>query len=148
MENLLKFMNYGCIDSTLYWRMPSLDDDDRNYEIQWRKDHKMPWRFRKVGELFWRLSTIDNLEENLKKESLDLSDFEAKVKHSVLQQVSFADRILRDAWESFGRETVENAVWENQKFMEALEEAVRKITKPESSGPATSPRQRLTLVKK
>ena len=147
MENLLKFMNFGCIDQTLYWRMPSLEGEV-NYEIQWRKDHELAWRFRKVGELFWRLSDVENLQKNLEKESLDLKVFEDKVKHSVLQQVSFADRILRDAWENFGRETVEKAVWENQKFMEALEDAVRKLTKPESSGPALAPRQRLTLIKK
>ena len=123
--------------------MPSTQGDSQ-YEIQWRKDHPSAWRFRKVGDIFWKLSSSEYLVKNLEREPIDLAEFESKVKHSVLQQVSFADRILRDAWESFGRETVEQAVWENQKFMEALEEAVQRLTKTEVKA---EPRKRLTLVK-
>ncbi len=145
MDKLLKFMEFGCIDNKLYWRIPDQDSDDQ-YEVQWRKDHPVAWRYRRMGDLFWKLSSSSHLEENLKSENIDMIALESKVRYSVLQQVAFADRIIRDAWEAFGREVVDQAVWENQRFLEQLEQAVLRLTH-EGQKKAPLARSRLTLVK-
>lgn len=145
MDKLLKFMEFGCIDNKLYWRIPHKETDEQ-YEIQWRKDHPVAWRYRRLGDLFWKLSSSSELEENLIEENVDVIALESKVRYSVLQQVAFADRIMRDAWECFGREVVDQAVWENQRFLEQLEQAVQRLTSDGRKN-APQPRSRLTLVK-
>ena len=143
MEKLSRFLEFGSIDNKLYWRIPGLEAQEM-YEVQWRKDHPIAWRYRKLGEIFWKLSKGNEVASALEKEGIDVHDLESKVRYSVLQQVAFASRIVEDARKQFGKELVDQAISENHEFMNQLEEAVLRLTNQE---PNESKRPSLKIVK-
>ena len=127
MNKLLKFMEMSVIDPQLYWRIPSQDGKDL-YEVQWRREDKSRWRMRKVGEVLWQLSTEESLMGDLNTRGIDAYLFEIKLRNSIMQQVTFADRIVRDAKKIFGQSEVEQAVYEHTSFLLQLEEAIQNLT--------------------
>ena len=144
MQKLSQFLEFGSIDPKLYWRVQDRQNKEL-FEVQWRKDHPCPWRYRKLGDIFWKLCKGDTIGESLENEGVDVLALETKVKYSVLQQVAFADKIVADARKSFGKDTVNQAIEENQQFMEQLEAAVLRLT---SQGKKSSPKPpKLQLVK-
>ncbi len=140
MNKLLKFIEMSCIDPQLYWRVPSQDGKDL-YEIQWRREDKSRWRMRKVGEVLWDLSSDETLTADLQKRGIDAYLFELKLKNSLLQQVTFADRIVKEAKKVFGSNEVGQAVYEHMSFLQQLEDAIVNLTKP--SKKAEKPRLRV-----
>ncbi len=127
MDKLLKFMEMSVIDPQLYWRIPS-QDGKYLYEVQWRREDKSRWRMRKVGDVLWELSTEETLVGDLNSRGIDLYLFEIKLRNSLLQQVTFADRIVRDAKKLFGQSEVEKAVYEHTSFLLQLEDAILHLT--------------------
>ncbi|SMF32653.1 hypothetical protein [Pseudobacteriovorax antillogorgiicola] len=145
MEKLSKFLEFGCIDHRLYWRIPDRQAREL-YEVQWRKDHPTPWRYRRLGDIFWKLCKGEQIAEALEKEGVDVLALETKVRYSVLQQVAFADKIVDDARKQFGKETVDQAIEENQQFMAQLEAAVMRLT-TQGQKNQNPKRPRLQLIK-
>lgn len=127
MQKLSEFLEFSSIDNKLYWRIPSHSAKEL-YEVQWRKDHPKPWRFRKVGDIFWKINTGDTIQTALEAEGVDILALETKVRYSALQQVAFADKIVEDAKKHFGKDNVDQAIDENRTFLQQLEEAVVRIT--------------------
>lgn len=149
MRELLKFVDFACIDSQLYWRTPS-QDGKILFEVQWRKDHPSPWRFRQVGDLFWKLCETDHLLEAFAHAQVDLEGFERKLQHTVLQQIAFADKIVEDGKRIFGADNVQNAIAENHRFMNQLQEAIARLTETQGREPKSTsngPKHPLRLVK-
>lgn len=88
----------------------------------------------------------EELSQKLEELEIDPYFFEIKLKNSLLQQVTYAQRIVSDAKKLFGSEEVERAVVEHLNFMAQLEDALHRLTATQE-GPQLK-RQRLQLVKK
>jgi hypothetical protein len=123
VQKLLKFLDYAGIDAKLYWRVLS-PCEAREYEVQWRKDQTMPWRFRRVGDLFWQMCKTEDLAMAMEKFGLDIAKFERKLHHTILQQVAYADRIVSEGRSILGHEAVDYAIDENQRFLKQLEDVI------------------------
>jgi hypothetical protein len=135
LDKLLNFMELACIDPRMYWKLPTLDGT-QFYEIQWRRDDKLRWRFRKVGALLWELSSEQTLVHQLTQHGLDIELFESKLKTGLLQQVAYADRVVRDACKIMGADAVEQAIADQRSFLSQLEDAIATLTKlPSTSKP-------------
>lgn len=126
MLRILQFLDQACVDTKLYWRIRSIDDRNE-YEIEWRKELPTPWRLRQLGNLFWEFSTHQDLCANLKKHQIDIKHFYKVLKQTILVQVAFADKIVKDASKLLGQTEVEQAIKENQKFMNLLEKAITNL---------------------
>jgi len=126
MDKLLSFMDFACIDPRMYWKVPTLDGAQL-FEVQWRRDDKMRWRFRKVGDLLWELSSEQTLLHQLTERGLDLTLFESKLKSELLQQVAYADRVVRDARTILGSDDVEQAIADQRSFLYKLEDAIAQL---------------------
>lgn len=129
MDKILKFLEFSSIDPRLYWRI-SDRKGEAIYEIQWRREERIHWRLRRIGALLWDLSTEDNLINDLEARDIDVYLFEMKLKNTLLQQVSFASRIVDDAKNLFGPSDVEHAIAEQTSFLQQLEAALVKLTTP------------------
>jgi len=128
LDKLLTFMDFACIDPRMYWKVPTLDGAQL-FEIQWRRDDKLRWRFRKVGDLLWDLSSEQTLVYQLTALGIDMQLFESKLRSGLLQQVAYADRIVRDARTIIGPEAVEQAIADQRSFLSQLEDAISQLTK-------------------
>jgi len=126
MEKLSRFLEFSSIDSKLYWRIPSTQGKDI-FEVQWRKGHPNPWKFRKTDEIFWKICPTEEVMPTLKSHGVDILTLETKVKYSTLQQVAFANKIVDDAKDLFGRDLVEQAIAENKAFMNQLDDAIKRL---------------------
>ncbi len=151
MQKYIDFLEHCAIDPMIYWRIPEQGRDEL-FELQWRSSFQKAWRFRKVGSLFWQLSDSQNLLDELRRAGLDLAFFESKLKHTILQQVAYANKVVTDARRLFGDDPVDEAIYENQQFMQQLEETIRSLTntsKLESIKQPQSPhsRPRLQLIR-
>lgn len=127
MQKYIDFLEHCAIDPMIYWRIPEKDSEVL-FEIQWRSTFQKSWRFRKVGDLFWQLCESKQLTDELRRAGVDLEFFTAKIKYTILQQVAYADKIVRDARNLFGDEPVEDAIHESRQFMQQLEETIRSLT--------------------
>ncbi|HYX34156.1 MAG TPA: hypothetical protein VE954_13710 [Oligoflexus sp.] len=128
LDKLLTFMDFACIDPRMYWRVPTLDGAQL-FEIQWRRDDKLRWRFRKIGDLLWDLSSEQTLVHQLTTRGIDMQFFESKLKSGLLQQVAYADRVVRDARTILGADAVEQAIADQRSFLGQLEDAIAQLTK-------------------
>lgn len=129
MQKMLKFLDYAGIDPQLYWRVAS---SGQEYEIQWHKDRPLAWRFRRVGDLFWQLCRTEDLETTLLRHEIDLVEFQRKLRHTILQQLAFADRIISEGKQIFGQDAVEQAISENHRFLRQLEDVILQVTRNQS----------------
>ena len=143
MQKLSQFLDFGSIDSKLYWRIPCQKGSDL-FEVQWRKGYPTPWRYRRVGEIFWTTANGEELEAGLERDGADVLSLEAKVRYSTLQQVAFANKIVEDAKSQFGSELVLQAIAENNAFMSQLEDAIKRLTLERKT---TNTKARLQLIK-
>lgn len=141
MDKMLKFLDFSCIDPHLYWRISNRAESEI-FEIQWRRDDRVQWRFRRLSDPLWQLCSPEELTRKLEEQGIDSYLFEIKLKNSLLHQVTYAQRIVSDAKQLFGPEEVERAVVEHQSFMAQLEAALHRFT---GAGPAKTPH--LQLVK-
>jgi hypothetical protein len=133
LDKLLNFMEFACIDPRMYWKIPTLTGSDV-FEIQWRRDDKLRWRFRKVGDLLWDLSSEQALVHQLNERGVDVDMFESKLKSGLLQQVAYADRVVRDARKILGTDEVEQAIADQKSFLSQLEDAIALLTKMPQTG--------------
>jgi hypothetical protein len=133
MDKLLNFMDFACIDPRMYWKVPTLDATQL-YEIQWRRDDKLRWRFRKVGDLLWELSSELTLVQQLTEHGIDIQLFESKLRSGLLQQVAYADRVVRDARRILGADAVEQAIADQRSFLSQLEDAIAQLTQMPTLG--------------
>ncbi len=143
MDKILKFLEFSSIDPRLYWRIPNRDGQFV-YEIQWRRDERSRWRVRKLGALLWDLSSDESLVPLLEALQIDVYLFEMKLKNSLMQQVTFAHRIVEDARKLLGSDSIDQAIAEQQDFLKQLEVALLKLTQPR---PTQAPRPQLRMLK-
>ena len=141
MDKLLNFLDFSCIDTKLYWRIPSRSGQNL-YEIQWQRDNTTRWRLRLIGEIFWVLATESTLVSILEAHDIDAEFFATKLRASLLQQVSYANRIVADARLLFGATQVDEALLEQEDFLRQLEQAVAQFT----TKPAIAP-PKLRVIK-
>lgn len=127
MDKLLSLLDFSCIDPMLYWRIETRTLRV-SYEIQWRRGDKFHWRLRKVGGLFWELSSDSALVKLLEAHDIDSQIFEAKLRNSLLQQVTYADRIVQEARALLGSSQVDEAISEQKIFLSLLDEAIQSFT--------------------
>ncbi|MBC7661284.1 MAG: hypothetical protein H7249_16440 [Chitinophagaceae bacterium] len=143
MDKILEFLDFSSIDPQMYWRIPT-EDGAKTFEINWRRDNAVHWRFREFGALFWTLSTTESLMGDLRNVSIDLLRFEESVKTSLLHQVCFADRIVKDSRVLLSSELVDAAVADHEEFLRNIGAIVEKF---KTTPPAAAPSFRLHVVK-
>ncbi|MFW7379603.1 MAG: hypothetical protein ACOH5I_12390 [Oligoflexus sp.] len=145
MQNLLKFLDYAGIDPKLYWRTKSIDGE-QEFEIQWRRDQDLSWRFRRSGDLFWQMCKTDDLITALQQISIDVPAFESKLRYTILQQVAFADKIVREAQQILGEEAVDQAIRDNQRFLQQLEDVILQMTNKVANDSNVTTKPMLRLI--
>jgi hypothetical protein len=123
MDKILEFLDFSSIDPQMYWRLHATASA-KTYEINWRRDATIPWRFRECGALFWTLSRTNEIEARLYAIGIARADFEDAVKTSLLHQVCFADRIVKDSRRLLGNELVDAGIIDHEEFLKNIERVV------------------------
>lgn len=127
MLKLIKFFESKCLESKIYWRVPTLYQETE-FEIEWHRDRRKKWHIRENKEdQQWQVCSTDELLELLNKEKIDIHAFEKKLTVSFLQQIVFAKMLYDEALEFFGEKTVDQAVKETEEFLEKLKSMVLNI---------------------
>lgn len=126
MDKILEFLDFSSIDPQMYWRLQD-KDQTKTFEINWRRDSLIPWRFRECGGLFWTLSKTDEIAARLAQLGIDLEEFEQCLKTSLLHQVCFADRIVKDSRALLGNELVDAGIADHEEFLRNIGNLVEKL---------------------
>lgn len=126
MDKILEFLDFSSIDPQMYWRLQG-QDATKTFEINWRRDSTIPWRFRECGGLFWTLSKTDEIISRLSAAGIDLDEFEQCLKTSLLHQVCFADRIVKDSRSLLGDDLVDAGIQDHEEFLRNIGTLVEKI---------------------
>ena len=95
MDKLLKFMEFGCLDPKLYWRIPD-PQVELSMKFNGEKTTLLPGATARLA-MFSGSLVAQVTNGKPPKEKIDVVTLESKVKYSVLQQVAYADRILKNA---------------------------------------------------
>ena len=132
MDKILEFLDFSSVDPQMYWRITS-PDGLRTFEINWRRDHTVHWRFREFGTLFWTLCEANTLLGRLGEAGADLEKFEVSLKMSLLHQVCFADSIVKDSRRLLGDDVVDRGIEEHRDFLINIEEVATRLLKIEES---------------
>lgn len=133
MDKILEFLDFSSIDPQMYWRIAS-SDGAKTFEISWRRESSSHWRFRECAALFWTLSTTATLMPMLEEEGVDLLLFEHAVKNSLLHQVCFADRIVKDSRHLLGSELVNAGIQDHEEFLQNIGSLVERLN-PKAPSP-------------
>lgn len=144
MDKILEFLDFSSIDPQMYWRLTD-KDQSKTFEINWRRDSVIPWRFRELGSLFWTLSKSDEISARLSGIGVDLEEFEQCLKTSLLHQVCFADRIVKDSRHLLGDDLVDAGIADHEEFLRNIGTLVEKLNPIAAPSPAIS---HLKIVKK
>jgi hypothetical protein len=126
--NVIKFLDDICIEKHLYWMLPTINDADTLYELEWRKSQTFPWRCRVRGAEFWQQLTNENLEVVLISLGIDVDELALDFQRTILQHAVYADMIYHKVCKFIGKDKVEQAIDENKRFLDQLVEVVKKIT--------------------
>ncbi len=126
MDKILEFLDFSSIDPQMYWRLQAADSS-KTYEINWRRDSTIPWRFRECGALFWTLSRTSEISARLDSVGIDRLEFENALKTSLLHQVCFADRIVKDSRELLGSDLVDAGILDHEEFLKNIGTLVEKM---------------------
>ncbi|RYZ58906.1 MAG: hypothetical protein EOP07_05615 [Proteobacteria bacterium] len=132
MDKILDFLDFSSIDPQMYWRIAS-QDGSKTYEIFWRRDTTIHWRFREFGSIFWTLSTAERIIADLRNEGLDMELFEHAIKNSLLHQVCFADRIVKDSRALLGADLVNAGIQDHEEFLKNIGSLVERVNPKDSS---------------
>lgn len=135
MDKILDFLDFSSIDPQMYWRVATIDGA-KNYEIYWRRETSIHWRFRESGALFWTLSSSETIRPMLEKEGVDLLLFEHAVKNSLLHQVCFADRIVKDSRLLLGSDLVNAGIEDHEEFLQNIGKLVERIQPKDNPSPS------------
>ncbi len=134
MDKILEFLDFSSIDPQMYWRLTA-ESSGKNFEINWRREAHIPWRFRECGALFWTLSKTNEIASRLSAIGISSEDFENALKISLLHQVCFADRIVKDSRELLGHEVVEAGISDHEEFLKNIGTLVEKMNPILSGAP-------------
>lgn len=148
MIKILEFLDFSSLDPQLYWKVKSLDGLN-SFEIMWRRESTIRWRFRELGDLFWTLSETAMIANSLKKKNVDLVSFENQLNSSLLHQSCFAAGFLKECKEMLGDVVVEDAIVEHEEFLEQMVDVIKSFAPDETNGHNKSdrPKKGLSLVK-
>ncbi len=135
MDKILEFLDFSSIDPQMYWRLQT-PDSSKTYEINWRRDSTIPWRFRECGALFWTLSRTSEIGARLDSVGIDRLEFENALKTSLLHQVCFADRIVKDSRELLGNDLVDAGILDHEEFLKNIGTLVEKMKPALSLAPS------------
>lgn len=145
MDKILEFLTFSSIDPQMYWRLSDASES-KTYEINWRRDATIPWRFRECGALFWTLSKSEDIISRLSEVSIDLGEFENALKTSLLHQVCFADRVVKDSRDLLGDDLVNAGIEDHEEFLRGIGTLVEKM-RPVLASPNPSSLSHLRVVK-
>ncbi len=132
MDKILDFLDFSSIDPQMYWRIASRDGL-KTFEISWRRETSIHWRYREYEALFWTLTTRENLLQALDGEGADLQLFEQAVKGSLMHQVCFADRIVKDSQNLLGSDHISAGIKDHEEFLKSISTLVGTMIPKESA---------------
>ena len=133
LVDLLKFFESIMIDRQLYWKFNAATQFYMSYEFQWSKEGVSHWRYRRCGTETWIAISVEQLPSTLDEVGVDRDDFTRQLRRNLLQQVVYADMIVKKSIAFFGQPTVDQAIDDNKKFMDQLLDTIRKLTHPEAA---------------
>ncbi len=134
MDKILEFLDFSSIDPYMYWRIIS-QDGLKTFEISWRREGNIHWRFREFGTLFWTLCDTNNVIARLTEAGVDIPRFENALRSSLMHQVCFADNIVRESRLLLGTDAVEKGIREHQEFLGQLEEVATRMYETKNTPP-------------
>lgn len=137
MDKILEFLTFSSIDPQMYWRLTD-ESGEKTYEINWRREATIPWRFRECGALFWTLSRSEEIISRLCEVQIDLTEFEQAIKTSLLHQVCFADRVVKDSRDLLGHDLVNAGIEDHEEFLRNIGTLVEKMKPVMASPPPSS----------
>ena len=146
MQKLINFIDFHCFDNQLYWRIPQLYTKDE-FEVQWLKDKKPNWRYRKVGAEEWMTCSSDELISRLNDQKLNMIQVDNCLRTAVTQQVTFADKVLKEGTDILGKEAVKKAIEDNDRFMDEIAEAISTLINKKDTREERVKKVGLSLVK-
>ena len=134
MKDLLTFVDDFVFEPQLYFRVNSLYHGDE-FEVQWRTTSQLKWRLRPLGHESWTDVGTDGLVSLMNAHNLNLSEFELKLRSTLLQQVAYADSFVGRAKDIFGSDTVAEAIDANKEFISELQKAIQGLLGDQSPEP-------------
>ena len=129
MKELISFLDGYVIERKLYWQVQTIYSTTR-CEIQWQQGPEPQWQIRPSMEKNWIKTTSDDLVQLLSSKQINLIDFEEQLRHSLLQQIAYAKSVLEKGEALFGKESIDETVNANQKFLQSVAEAIESIVTP------------------
>ena len=132
MQHLLDFLHQHPLEQHFYLVVDSADGE---LELSWRRHSADDlWQVRKhKPNAKAELVHYGDLLEHLDDRGADMKAVERELSALLVSQLAYADTVLRDAEQIFGREFVERAVAGHRDFMSRLQAAILRWVPP---GPA------------
>jgi hypothetical protein len=127
MQHLLDFIQEHTFEDQLYF---VVDGPGGELELLWKRGElDGHWQLRPRGsdgpwELIRRRELIDELE----RRNVDMLAVKRELNAVLAVQIAFADMVLRDANQQFGRELVQRFVRGHQGFLNELQAAIEQLT--------------------
>jgi hypothetical protein len=108
------------------------DNENTMFELERVKSNKSEWRICLKGTKIYSTSDAYNLENMLTGFGVDLEETEMLLKREIIQNVVFADFVIKKATSVLGPEAIAEAIDMNDKFMKAMVDVIHDLlnTKP------------------
>jgi hypothetical protein len=127
MQYLLDFIQEHTFEDQLYF---VVEGPAGELELLWKRgEADSHWQLRPRGsDGPWELVPRRELIQDLERRNVDMLAVKRELNAVLAVQISFADMVLRDANQKFGRELVQRFVRGHQGFLNELQAAIEQLT--------------------
>ncbi len=132
MQHLLDFIQEHTLEEQLYF---VVEGPAGELELLWKRGAvESHWQLRPRGsEGPWELIRRSELIQELESRDVDMAGLKRELNSVLAIQIAFADTVLRDANQHFGRELVQRFVRGHQGFLSELQAAIEQLTESRPS---------------
>jgi len=75
----------------------------------------------------WQSAAFGDLIDIMINHNIDMTDFENRLKQTIYQNVTFANRIVKETEKMMGEQVVMKAIKEEDRFAESLSKMIRQV---------------------
>lgn len=127
MQHLLDFIQEHTFEDQLYFVVEGRAGE---LELLWKRGElESHWQLRLRGvDGPWELIRRSELIEELESRDVDMVGVKRELNAVLAVQIAFADTVLRDANQQFGRDLVQRFVRGHQGFLTELQAAIDQLT--------------------